>query len=85
MPPPTAQERRLGYRKDAAGLIHNGRPDLLPTTVWERQCKIPKYWWLRLLQVTPPSPGNTDKLWWEPYIREMQQADDRAAAATKTP
>jgi hypothetical protein len=79
MPPPTAVESRSGCRKGLGTRCVD--PSQCPVSVWQRQCKLPRYWWLRLLQITPPSPGSPDRLWWEPYILDMQREDARAALA----
>ena len=65
------------------------RPSRCPLTIWARQCKLPRYWWLRMLQQSPPnptlleSPQNTKTMWWYDSIRAMQEADAKADAARK--
>jgi hypothetical protein len=57
----------------------------LPLPTWAHQCQLPRYWWLRMLQQSPPnptrveSPQNTKTMWWYDMIREMQEADAKAA------
>jgi hypothetical protein len=79
LPPPTAEESRRGCRDSRRGGCID--PANCPVSVWQRQCKLPRYWWLRLLQIAPPPAGSPDRLWWEPYILDMQREDARAALA----
>jgi hypothetical protein len=56
-------------------------PVKCPATAWQRQCQIPKYWWLRILQSEPPgNPAHIRGRWWEHIILEMQRAEAAAPA-----
>jgi hypothetical protein len=63
------------------------KPSSCPVTVWARQCKMPRYWWLRMLQMNPPNPTRRENIvgdntmWWYDTIRAMQAEDARVAAA----
>jgi hypothetical protein len=88
-PPPTP-EQRLDACKWSAG--HScSRPSRCPLTVWARQCKVPRYWWLRLLQLEPPNPtlresqDDVKTMWWYDTIRAMQESDARAPASKIVP
>ena len=62
------------------------KPSSCPVTVWARQCKMPRYWWLRMLQMNPPNPTRRENIvgdntmWWYDAIRAMQAEDVRVAA-----
>jgi hypothetical protein len=62
------------------------KPSSCPVTVWARQCKMPRYWWLRMLQMNPPNPTRRENIvgdntmWWYDAIRAMQAEDARVAA-----
>ncbi len=50
-----------------------------PTSVWQRQCKVPKFWWLHLLHAPPPSPARrTRPIYWIELMAELQAAEARA-------
>jgi hypothetical protein len=90
-PPPTLEQRRNAclWNEGASCSVPSG----CPLTTWARQCSLPRYWWLRMLQHSPPNPTQrtydsgaeeTVTMWWYDMIRSMQEEDARAAAAGKT-
>jgi hypothetical protein len=70
-------------------------PQSCPASVWKHQCKVPKYWWLRLIEREPPNQARLAKWgeglgtaldaqttwdrWWEPLMYEMQLAEAEGA------
>ena len=62
-------------------------PSKCPMTVWARQCQLPRFWWLRMLQEHPPNPTRRESgpdvktMWWYDSIKAMQEADAKAARA----
>ncbi len=53
------------------------------TSMWQRQCKVPKFWWLRLLRATPPSPARLPAgcRYWGEMMAELQAAEEREEQA----
>jgi hypothetical protein len=84
-PPPTHEERRnacLWSRRQNACSDAS-----CPSSTWARSCMIPKHWWLRMIQTSPPNPNQlrdavTDQptMWWYDAIKAMQEEDARVAA-----
>ncbi len=60
-------------------------PVKCPASAWQRQCKIPKYWWLRVLQNGPPPPTTRNRRWWADLIREMQINEANRSLPPKSP
>lgn len=54
-----------------------------PASAWQHQCKVPKYWWLRVLESEPPNPARMRRRWWEGIMRDLQAAEAAAEAAPK--
>jgi hypothetical protein len=85
--PPTLEQRRDACLWNAGASC--SVPSRCPLTTWAYQCRLPRYWWLRMLQQYPPNPTQrtydgggeaTATMWWYDMIRTMQQEDARAAA-----
>lgn len=69
----TEANRMIGVCSDATGC---------PLSVWPRQCKVPKFWWLHLLHAPPPSPGRTTHArYWLDMMAELQAVEVREAQA----
>jgi hypothetical protein len=85
--PPTIEESldACAWSKRQAGCADPGK---CPATAWARACMIPRYWWLRLIQLAPPNPsrmryGDIPTMWWYEDVRAMQQHDSRIGTAPK--
>lgn len=57
-------------------------PTMCPASVWQRQCKVPRYWWLKIIQLEPPNPARSAlrsdwTRWWEDAMREQQEVETR--------
>lgn len=50
-------------------------PKDCPASVWQRQCKVPSFWWLALLRAEPPDPGAPTYRWWDTIMRGLQAAE----------
>jgi hypothetical protein len=79
-PSPDNWDPRLG--------IYCTNPTKCPASAWQRQCRVPKYWWLRLLEQEPPTPGRPackmlpgEPCWWKELMAEMQAAELEAREA----
>jgi hypothetical protein len=57
-PPPTPAQYKNACLWSAG--MRCSRPAQCPLTAWASQCKLPRYWWLRLLQLSPPNPGRRE-------------------------
>jgi hypothetical protein len=89
-PPPTSEESRDAcvWSKKQSGCAD---PNRCPSTMWARACRVPQYWWLRLIQVAPPNPSHLRNerdlptMWWYDDVRAMQVHDARIGANSKGP
>jgi hypothetical protein len=85
-PPPTLQESLDACAWASKQSRCAGRAQC-PASMWARACMVPRYWWLRLIQLDPPNPNRrrsagSPTMWWYEDVRAMQEHDARIGGKT---